>query len=201
MPFSRFAIAGLVFSALAAVAGCAGTAEDSAGDVGSTESDLKLSATKYLGTIASGETKTVDYTGSPTYRSLGFTATGGDEITVDVTSPDGDAVAWITDATYHTLAMNDDASPSTFDSEVTYKVPAGAPSHSYRIVLKEYESVAATFAVALTIKSAAPACNPATEKNRTYVGTPQQCMVIRYSCQPGQTPFSNTCGCGCETAQ
>lgn len=41
-------------------------------------------------------------------------------------------------------------------------------------------------------------CDPANEPWRTYLGTPQQCMVIRYTCQPGQQPFQNNCGCGCE---
>lgn len=41
-------------------------------------------------------------------------------------------------------------------------------------------------------------CNPATETNRNYLGTPQSCMTIRFTCQPGWRPFQNTCGCGCE---
>lgn len=43
-------------------------------------------------------------------------------------------------------------------------------------------------------------CDPATEEHRSYLGTPQQCAVIRFTCSPGQVPFSNDCGCGCETA-
>jgi hypothetical protein len=42
------------------------------------------------------------------------------------------------------------------------------------------------------------ACNPANEPLRSYVGTPQQCMVIRYTCTAGRRAFQNDCGCGCE---
>jgi len=34
--------------------------------------------------------------------------------------------------------------------------------------------------------------------NKRYVGTPQQCQVIRYTCEPGTTHFSDPQGCGCE---
>jgi hypothetical protein len=241
MSLSRFVIAGLLIGTFAAIAGCStesnGKGDD---DVAATESDLKLTGTRYLGKIKSGETRSGYYNAPPTYRSYGFDAKGGDEITVDVKSVYGDAMGWITDTKYTVLASNDDASRSTLDSKVTYKVPAGAAARSYRIVFRDYDMLEATFDVTLTIKSApatcsydgqtyqpgdefeatdncntcscnasgsvsctkkACTCNPATEPNRNYVGTPQQCMFIRYSCPAGQVPFSNSCGCGCETAQ
>ena len=37
------------------------------------------------------------------------------------------------------------------------------------------------------------------ESWRSYIGTPQQCMTIRYTCSAGKVPFQNSCGCGCET--
>lgn len=46
---------------------------------------------------------------------------------------------------------------------------------------------------------ACPACNPENEPNRSYVGTPDSCMLIRFACQPGKQMFHNACGCGCET--
>lgn len=42
-------------------------------------------------------------------------------------------------------------------------------------------------------------CNPETETNRRYIGTPTSCTYIRYACNAGETPFQNACGCGCET--
>ncbi len=29
-----------------------------------------------------------------------------------------------------------------------------------------------------------------------YVGTPEQCTRIRFMCEPGESYFSNPCGCG-----
>jgi hypothetical protein len=240
MVLSRFFIAGLVFSALGAMAGCSSAKDISALDVGSTESELRLSGTKYLGTISSGQTRSSHYRATPIYRSYGFSAKGGDEITVDVKSEDGDAVVWLTDSRYKVLATNDDATESSFDAHVTYQIPDGLAARSYRIVFREYWKDEANFDVTLGVKSApatcsydgqtyqpgdtfnandscntcscaesgetvctkaACVCNPATEADRTYVGTPEQCMVIRYTCQTGQIPFSNGCGCGCETKQ
>lgn len=43
-----------------------------------------------------------------------------------------------------------------------------------------------------------PAC-PDTETRR-YVADTERCMVIRYVCAEGETPFSDDCGCGCERA-
>jgi len=242
MSFSRFVVSGLLVTALTAVAGCS-TEESGKGeeDVAATESELKLSGTRYLGKITSGQTRTGYYYAPPTYRSYGFDAKGGDEITVDVKSVYGDGMGWITDSNYNVLAFNDDATRYTLDAKVKYKVPAGQPTKSYRIVFRDYDLLEATFNVTLNIQSTAPAtcsyggqtyqtgdqfeatdgcntctcgasgsvactkmacmCNPAAEPHRNYVGTPQQCMVIRYTCPTGQLPFSNNCGCGCETVQ
>lgn len=52
--------------------------------------------------------------------------------------------------------------------------------------------------VSCTARACVPTCNPAAEPNNHYVGTPQECMVIRYTCREGQVPFSNPCGCGCQ---
>ena len=244
MSFSRFVVSGLLVAAIAAVTGCSSEESGSAKgeeNVAVTESELKLTGTRYLGKLKSGETRTGYYYAPPTYRSYGFDATGGDEITVDVKSVYGDGMGWITDSNYNVLAFNDDASRSTLDAKVMYKVPVGQPSKSYRIVFRDYDLLEATFSVTLNIKSTVPAtcsydgqtyqagdefeatdgcntctcgsggsvgctkkacvCNPAAEPHRTYVGTPQQCMLIRYSCPAGQVLFSNNCGCGCEITQ
>lgn len=233
MMSSRFVVAGLI-AALTATVGCAADKED----LSSYDSEIRLAGTRYLGKLQNGQTRTAYYYNQPLYRSYGFDAKGGDEVTIDVRSTYGDAVAWITDAKYRGLAFNDDASRETWDAKVQYKVPEGQPSRSYRIVFRDYDTLDATFAVTLAVKSA-PAtctyedqqytegdsfgasdgcntcacdatgsvactemecgCNPATESHRTYLGTPDQCMVMRYSCPAGQILFSNDCGCGCET--
>ncbi len=47
-------------------------------------------------------------------------------------------------------------------------------------------------------KRACVACDPAREPNRRYRGNPEQCMVMRFACDPGTTYFSRPGGCGCE---
>jgi hypothetical protein len=196
-------VAGL--AGLSAVTGCASPdAASTKESIDSSESDLKLSYPQYLGQIAEGATKTSNYANPPRYRAYGFTATGGDEITVTVKSYDGDAMGWITTSSYTVLAANDDASSSTLDSKVVYTVPTGTASRSYRIVFRDYDLLDATFSVKLSIKSSVPvvppvsACDPNNELWRDYKGTPTSCQVIRYSCPSGTASFQNACGCGCE---
>ena len=237
--FSRVAIFAGLAIAFASLAGCS---TESSGkesdDVGSIESELKLSGTRYLGKLANGETRTGYYYNPPRYRSFGFDAKGGDEITVDIKSAEGDAVGYITDSYYTVLAYNDDYSSSTLDSKVKLKGPAGQAAKSFRIVFRDYDLLDATFTVKLSITSSATttcaydgetydsgdsfpstdgcntctcgtngsvgctkracACDPANEPWRSYIGTPQQCMTIRYTCSAGKVPFQNSCGCGCE---
>jgi hypothetical protein len=200
----------LWFVALAALVGCsqASPADDG---VDATESDLKLKGTGYLGPINDGDTLTSPYSDPPEYRAYGFKASGGDSVTANVKSKDGDAMAWITDASYNVLVANDDASSSTTNAKVTYKVPSSVSSKSYRIVFRDYDHADATFQVSLDIKSGSgsssgsssggpppPSCSPPSEPWRTYLGSPTMCKVIRYNCPKGTHSFSNACGCGCE---
>lgn len=246
MAYSRFVVVGALLSTFAAMAGCSAMPDDGGKDevdAVTVEHELKLSGARYLGQIASGQTKVAAYEPPPTYRSYGFNARGGDDVTVDVKSKNGDSIGWITDSTYKVLAGNDDASKSTLDAKVKYRVPTGTASKPLFIVFREYDSLEADFTVTLTIKGKdqsppqtcsyngttynpgdsfdstdgcnkcscsdsgsvactkmACACNPAKEPNRSYRYTPQQCMVVRYTCPAGQTPFANPCGCGCELA-
>ena len=176
------------------------------GDDAVQESDLSGGAPKYLGQIAPGETKTTSYTDPPLYRAYGFTATGGDKITIDVKSTDyGDAMAWLTTTSWKSIAANDDASAKTLDSHIEYTIPAGTASKSYRVVFRDYDKLAASFDVTLAVQSAAPppppvpACDPDAETWRNYLGTsPAQCDVLVFSCAADRRAFNNTCGCGCE---
>lgn len=236
MSSSRFVVCALLVASTA-VAACSSQAGKDKEDVGTDQSELKLTGTRYLGAIQNGQTRSGYYYTPPTYRAYSFDAKGGDEITVDVTSVYGDAVGYITDGSYNVLAYNDDASPGTLDARVKYKVPAGQPSRSYRIVFRDYDLLEAIFHVKLSIKSMTAvctyngqsyspgdtfnatdgcntctctasgsvscstltcACDPAKEPWRTYLGTPEQCQTISYTCPPGEVSFSNACGCGCE---
>ncbi len=237
MSFRGFVVLGFV-AGIAALAGCSSEATPADKEpVDSYESELKLANPSYLGPIAIGETKTNYYDYPPTYRAYGFYAKGGDEITADVKSVYGDAMGWITTSAWEVKAANDDASSSTLDSKVVYKVPAGTASRAYRIVFRDYDLLKATFTVKVSIKSSSPAtcsyggttytsgdtfpstdgcntcscgtggvactkractCNPETETDRRYIGTPTSCQTIRFSCNTNESFFSNACGCGCQ---
>lgn len=161
MSFVRVAVGGGVLAIAALLGGvgsvgCSSAEAPSSEDVGTDENELRLSAPLYLGQIANGETKTSYYSSPPTYRAFGFSAKGGDQITADVKSVNGDAMGWITTSSFNVVASNDDASVSTLDSKVVYKVPAGTASRAYRIVFRDYDLSAATFHVKLTVTSTAP---------------------------------------------
>lgn len=194
------AVVALGFASVAVLAGCAAQTTDGSNEKAeSIESDLRASSVKVLGTIDSGSTQSVTYTKSPYYRAFKFTAKGGDEITATVVSTDGngDAIAWLTTPTFGVYAMNDDATPDTFDSKVVYKVPDSAPTRTYDLVFREYGGARSTFDVTVTVKPPAPACDPEHEPNLNYIGTPQNCSVIRFVCPIGTKSFLNACGCGC----
>jgi hypothetical protein len=43
-----------------------------------------------------------------------------------------------------------------------------------------------------------PACPDPDDSNVSYVSPdPSACAHIRFTCKPGEIPFSNHCGCGC----
>lgn len=192
-----------------ALGGCAASDNGSKEEVGTYEGELKLSSPKLLGTIANGETKSGYYYNPPRYRAYSFAAKAGDQITVDVHSVEGDAMAWITDSGYNSLAANDDANSHTLDSHVTYTVPSNSLKTSFRIVFRDYDLLDATFDVHLQIQSAKGptdptdpdpgTCNPANEPWRTYKGTPSTCPFVRFTCPVGTANFQNACGCGCES--
>jgi hypothetical protein len=187
MLFSRvFIVAGLV-AGLAAMTGCSSSSESAPKeDVESYESELRLSSPRYLGQIANGETKTNYYYAPPTYRAYGFYAKGGDEITADVKSVNGDGMAWITTSAFDVVAANDDATSSTLDAKAVYKVPAGTASRAYRIVFRDYDLLDATFTVKLTVKTAAPPVVSCSYGGQTYAS----------GASFPSTDGCNTCNCG-----
>jgi hypothetical protein len=192
-----------VLALAAAATGCSASASKDTDAVASDAAELKSSLVQYLGQIADGETRTTAYSTPPKYRAYGFSAKGGDTITIDVKSKNGgDAMAWLTSSSYSTVTSNDDASPQTLDAKIVYAVPNNQAKRSYRIVFRDYDQLDATFSVKLSIDTPAPpdptACDPSQEPERIYKGTPSTCPTIRYTCPDGMTPFENDCGCGCE---
>ena len=35
-------------------------------------------------------------------------------------------------------------------------------------------------------------------KRNQYLGNPEECATLRFTCESGQQPFFDDCGCGCE---
>jgi hypothetical protein len=139
----------LAFAGLAAAAGC--TVPQGADDVATTnESALRaLTAGEILGPITSGQTKgPVFHTGEPRYRAYTFAATAGASIDAWVKSSDGDAVAFLADATFKTVAMNDDASFATTDAHV---VASALTAGTYYLVFRERDMEPASFVVSLLV--------------------------------------------------
>jgi hypothetical protein len=171
-------------AAVGVLAGCSSSEAAPKENVESYESELRLASPKYVGQIADGETKTNYYYNPPRYRAYGFYAKGGDEITADVKSVDGDGMGWITTSQFDVLAANDDASSATLDSKVVYTVPAGTASRAYRIVFRDYDLLDATFTVKLSIKTqAAVTCSYDGETFSPGASFPS-------------TDGCNTCSCG-----
>ena len=57
-----------------------------------------------------------------------------------------------------------------------------APSGNYRVKLAIQAGV----------------CAPAAEPWHTYLGTPDECESLHWTCPTGENRFVNACGCGCE---
>jgi hypothetical protein len=104
------------------------------------KSDMFSSKMKLAGALAAGDTH-VDYRNPPRY--VGFTLPAG-AVDVWVRSPDGDAVAWLTDGKFKIVANNDDADSATFDAHVQAKAAA-------YLFLREYSQAAAQFTITLTV--------------------------------------------------
>src|SRR5262249_9578556 len=107
---------------------------------------------KIVGSLDYGQTSAdVRYANPPRYRAFKFGGAKGDQVDVWVRSADGDAVAWLLDNNFHTLAKNDDADDTTLDSHLTAKLPGNSNPDiiTYYIVFREYSLDRATFNVSL----------------------------------------------------
>lgn len=117
--------------------------------------ELDSSTVSYLGTVgptaivgelAFGRSVSVAYTSTPRYRAVSFVAQDGVEVDAWVRSADGDAVAWITDADFKSIAASDDAAPGTHDAHVKVSIARGG---RYYIVFRERDYERATLTVSL----------------------------------------------------
>ena len=80
------------------------------------------------------------------YGWFKFDGRAGDEIAIDVKSPNGDAVVFVLDGDDDVEAVNDDADALTSDAHLTMTVPSDGV---YYIAFREYAFAPASFTVAL----------------------------------------------------
>ncbi|WP_394844794.1 hypothetical protein LZC95_48080 [Pendulispora brunnea] len=142
--------------------GCANAA-DSANEApadgeeaaGSAASELRaLQDNEKLGSMAYGDTKSVDYTETPLYRAYSFSASANDSIDIWVRGTAGtDAIAWLLGADYQTLASNDNAGSGVKDAHIAYKI---ATAGTYWIAFREVNQENSTFTVSLSKATTAP---------------------------------------------
>jgi hypothetical protein len=128
-----------------------------------------------IGPLNFGERSSpVQYHNPPSYRAFTIAAQPGDPIDVWVRSSDGNASAWLFDASFHTVAKNDDADMTTKDSHITATVPPGQPV-SWYIVFREHSGADATFNVMLAAKPAPNYFACATDADCVAIPTPGCC--------------------------
>jgi hypothetical protein len=122
-----------------------------------TKSDAFSKHMKIVGSLDYGTTSDdVAYSNPPKYRAFKFGGQKGDTVDIWVRSADGDAVAWLLDNSFKTIAHNDDADDTTTDSHLTATLPGNSNPAiiTYYIVFREYSLQDATFQVQLDGKGA-----------------------------------------------
>lgn len=197
----------LVFTSMTVVGVGCGT--EAADDVGSDQSELHLSA-EYLGKILNGQTISARYDSPPQFSAFGFEAKGGDKITVDVASVDGDAMAYITDAQLEVIAQNDNASEATRDAKVVWTVPAGTPLRPYRAAFRDLRLSPATLQVKLSVRGSGPmacvydgqsyaagdefAASNGCNSCRCAASGDVQCTSLQCACDPAHEPWRTYLG-------
>lgn len=138
---------------LVAAAGCGAKppVDDSFADVGDAKSDAFSKKMTIVATLpSSGQAAPFVYTPKPRYRAVQLAGKQGQALDAWVRSTDGgDAVAWLLDGKFRTLASNDDADDTTTDSHLTATLPHAG---TYYIVLRDYSlSSGVHFYVPLTL--------------------------------------------------
>jgi hypothetical protein len=101
---------------------------------------------KLVGSLTYGTSATTKYTQTPRYRAFKFTAQADDAISAWVRSTQGDAVAWLLDASYNVVTFNDDADATTSDAHLVAHLGTAG---TYYIVLRDYNLATHYFTVSL----------------------------------------------------
>jgi hypothetical protein len=111
------AMTGIVL--VSAIAGCAAKPPIDDGELVVLAGKADFSSEMRLyGRLAPGAPATAAHQPPPKYGAFRLAARAGEELDVWVRSTDGDAVAWLVDAAFEPLALNDDAAPGTNDAHL-----------------------------------------------------------------------------------
>jgi hypothetical protein len=137
----------VLISCLALAACSKAPVDDSFSELSSVDlkSDSFSTRMKIVGDLGYGAPTTVKYTKTPRYRAFTLTVSSEQNVSAWIRSSQGDAVAWLLDASFKTVAFNDDADASTLDSHLVAHVEAGA----YYVVFRDYNLESHYFDVSL----------------------------------------------------
>ena len=95
---------------------------------GNSDLDVFSGQMVVVGTLLHGQPSgLVGYFNPPRYRAFRFAAAQDDRLDIWVGCEDGDAVAWVLDTNYRTLAWNDDARVGNTNSHISLTIPSTQP--------------------------------------------------------------------------
>lgn len=167
---SRHSLLSLVVSAttVALLAGCAAPTEGEE-EAESSEDELRaFKPSELVGTIAYGETKTVDHPANTTYRAYAFDAAKGDKIEATISAAGNDAVVWLLSSTNATIVKLD-ANHNTTAEVLTRTLPKAG---RYYLAFREADYEPARFTLKLARLGEPPPPPPPPPRD-TCVGTPR----------------------------
>jgi hypothetical protein len=114
-----------------------------------------LSSAEIIGTITPGQTTApVAYTNTPLYRAYRFDGRVGDKVDAWVRSSNGDARAWLLDASFKNVVQADDSEGTTN----AHLVKTLSKTGTFYIAFREKTQRAAAFTVSLA--GTTPECDP-----------------------------------------
>ena len=155
---------------------------------------------KSLGEVKFGDTKSFYHSGYPNFRSYWFDGKSGDEVTIDVSTPDADSEIWLVDANTTVIGYNDDRSSTAYDSRITSKLGA---TGRFRILMQEYNYYPAQFTVSLKKKSTGGGTIPnyvscTSDSDCTAITNPACCQSWRKVAvnKTAATAYANAYKCG-----
>ncbi len=153
----RLAHVALVAFSVASLVACGASTDEPEGVAAESSDALVVPAAARVGSLHAGESITVLYTGTPRYRAYSFVAAAGDAIVATAQSTDGDAVLWLTNASFSTLAKNDDEGAGLPNARITRTLKNAG---TYWLVISEAKRKSATLTVSLARTNPVPVVSP-----------------------------------------